>query len=125
VSIIKTSRGNATLQAFTSDKNELLSRIDAIQWSTYTDLPSVPLTVDVLNTHKSQLIAMNYCLKALQNMPGRKYLMLLTYNTVGPPSLYPTYDRMADAALRAGVVVHTMDIRGLERSRYAADASRI
>jgi VWFA-related protein len=113
VSIIKTSRGNATLQAFTSDKRELLSRIDAIQWSTYNDLQSVPLTVDVLNTHNSQLIAMNYCIKALQNMPGRKYLMLLTYNAVGPPSLYPTYDRMADAALRAGVVVHTMDIRGL------------
>ena len=116
VSIIKTSRGNATLQAFTSDKGELLSRIDSIQWSTYNDLQSVPRTVDILNTHNSQLIAMNYCIKALQNMPGRKYLMLLTYNTVGPPSLYPTYDRMADAALRAGVVVHTMDIRGLRTS---------
>jgi hypothetical protein len=32
ISIIKTSGGNAHLQAFTSDKRELLARIDSIQW---------------------------------------------------------------------------------------------
>jgi VWFA-related protein len=33
ISIFKTSRGTATLQAFTSDKQELVARTENIQWS--------------------------------------------------------------------------------------------
>jgi ferredoxin-NADP reductase len=33
ISIFKTSRGTATLQAFTSDKRWLLARVENIQWS--------------------------------------------------------------------------------------------
>ena len=114
VSIIKTSHGSATLQSFTSDRQELLSRIDSIQWSTYNDLPSIPRAITELNNHKSQLVVIDYCIKALQDMPGRKFLMLLTRNTAGPSSFNLKYDRMADAALRAGVVVHTMNARGIQ-----------
>jgi len=114
VSIIKTSRGNATLQAFTSDKQELLSRVESIQWSTYNALRTVPRAWALRMRHNSQLLAINYCIKALQDMPGRKLLMLITPIHVGPGEFFPTYERMADAALRAGVVIHTLRAGGLE-----------
>ena len=99
----------------------MLSRIDTIQWTTYSDLPTVPKAIDEFNTHKSKLTPINYCIKALPNMPGRRFLMLLTDNEVEAPSLYTTYDRMADAALRAGFVAHTMDMRGLLGIRTVMD----
>ena len=114
VSIIKTSRGNATLQAFTSDRQELLSRIETIQWSTYNNPPTyIPRLVELRKEHNSQLLAINYCIKALQDMPGRKLLMLITSMNVGPKYFYPTYDRIADAALRAGIVIHTLTTGGV------------
>jgi len=114
VSIIKTSRGNATLQAFTSDKGELLSRIETLQWSTYNNLPTyIPRVVELRKEHNFQLQAINYCIQALKDMPGRKLLMLFTNNTAGPSYFYATYDRMADAALRAGVVIHTFKMEGI------------
>jgi VWFA-related protein len=114
ISIIKTSRGSATLQAFTSDKRELLSRIEAIQWSTYNDLPTVPREAALRTEHNSQLVAINYCIKAIQDMPGRKFLILITPNNMGPRYFYPAYDKMADLALRAGVVVHTLPAGGIK-----------
>jgi VWFA-related protein len=114
VSIIKTSRGNATLQAFTSDKGELLSRIGTLQWSTYNNLPTyISRAVELRKEHNFQLQAINYCIKALKDMPGRKLLMLITSNSVGPSYFYSTYDRIADAALRAGVVIHTLKMEGI------------
>ena len=114
VSIIRTTRGNATLQAFTSDKRELLSRIETIQWSTYNNLPTyIPRVVELRKEHNFQLQAINYCIKALKDMPGRKFLMLITGYHVGPSYFYPTYDRMADAAFRAGVVIHTLPMGGI------------
>jgi VWFA-related protein len=117
VSIIKTSRGNATLQAFTSDKRELLSRIETIQWSAYNDLSTVvsniPRVVELRKEHNFQLQAINYCIKALKDMPGREILMLITANTAGPSYFAPTYDRIADAALRSGVVIHTLKMKGI------------
>ena len=115
VSIIKTSRGNATLQAFTSDKRELLSRIETIQWSPYNSPKTyIPRVVELRKEHNFQLQAINYCIKALKDMPGRKLLMLITSNSVGPSYFYSSYDRIADAALRAGVVIHTLKMKGIE-----------
>jgi VWFA-related protein len=109
VSIIKTSRGNATLQSFTSDKRELLARIETIQWSTYNNPPTyIPRVVELRKEHNFQLQAINYCIKALHDMPSRKFLMLITAYHLGPSYFYPTYDRMADAAFRAGVVINTL-----------------
>jgi VWFA-related protein len=117
VSIIKACRGNATLQAFTSDKQELLSRIETIQWSTYNDLSGlqtiIPRVVELRKEHNFQLQAISYCIKALKDMPGRKFLLLITDYLVGPSYFNPTYERIADAAFRAGVVIHTLNPEGV------------
>jgi VWFA-related protein len=96
VAIMHTSRGNAALQALTADKRNLLNIIDSIQWSyRNADMPPV------------QLPALSYCIQALQDIPGRKFLIYIsTQGTAGDSML-------ADAAWRAGVVIHELNIRGL------------
>jgi hypothetical protein len=51
-------------------------------------------------------------------MPGRKSLLVLTPNTDVPSRLdlqfMPQYNAVADEALRAEVVIHTFDIKGLQ-----------
>jgi VWFA-related protein len=96
IAIMQTSRGNAALQALTADKRNLLTIIDSIQWSyRNADMPPV------------QLPALSYCIKALQDIQGRKFLIYIsTQGTMGDSML-------ADAAWRAGVVIHELNIRGL------------
>jgi VWFA-related protein len=124
VAIMRTSIGNAALQTLSSDKRQLLAMIDTIQWGHGTNkLGAGPLAdPDSEDSSKIQMEAVAYCIKAVQNMPGRKFLLLMTPNITLPPSQSSRYsldeyfllklNRLADAALRAGVVIHTLDIAG-------------
>jgi VWFA-related protein len=96
VAILQTSRGNAALQALTADKWQLLTMIDSIRWNVRNpDLPQI------------QFSALLYCLNALQDMPGRKFLIYMS------PSIAPGASLLTDVAWRAGVVIHVLDISGL------------
>jgi VWFA-related protein len=124
VAILKTGRGNSAFQLFLSDKQQLLARVDTIHWG-----DNLALTLDpyyLSGIYGGQLSAVRYCIRALRDLPGRKALVLMTAQTTLPTDLnnpnainyqgmYSTsYNKMADDALRAGVVIHTMDVRGLE-----------
>jgi VWFA-related protein len=128
VAVLKTGRGNSALQLFLSDKQQLLARIETIHWG-----DNLALTLDpyyLSGIYGGQLSAVRYCIRALKDLPGRKALVLMTaqttlptnspndpgnYNAVDYQRLYSnSYNKMADDALRAGVVIHTLDIRGLE-----------
>ena len=113
VAILRTSRGIGALQLFSSDKRELLAIIKSIRWS-------------MSYGRFSQIMAMSYCIRALQDIPGRKYLILMSSHTTLNGSLIPdptesrprssdfsAYNLLADAALRAGVVIHTVNATGL------------
>jgi VWFA-related protein len=103
VAIIRMSRGTGALQLFSSDKRQLLGAAKSLtnSWPGKADL--------------SQVMAISYCIKALQDMPGRKYLVLLTPHVTLPDyRMAGIFNRLADAALRAGVVIHTLDLKGLE-----------
>ncbi len=103
VAVLRTSRGVGALQLFSSDKRQLLAMIKNVRWGV------------TMGVGYSQMMAISYCIRALKDMPGRKYLMLLTTQVSMPSYGYANYfDSLADAALRAGVVIHTMDIKGLE-----------
>jgi VWFA-related protein/TonB family protein len=139
LSIFKTSRGSATLQAFSSDKRGLLARIENIQWKTsfmqgkdwveygydpkpvYPGAPldavfdsmAAPPTINRMPwDEKIQLDAVEYCIKALEDMTGRKYILLIT-PIDGTYSYGNSYDRILDAALRSNIVIHTLNIKGL------------
>jgi len=124
VAVLQTSRGAGALQLFSSDKRQLLAMIRNVHWGNY------------LSGSISQIMAISYCIRALRDMPGRKYMLLISAQTSLPSILISdfrqwgpastdldSFNMLADAALRAGVVIHTLDIRGLEfdvpPSRYS------
>ena len=122
VAILRTSRGVSALQLFTSDKRELLEKIRTVTWG------GIPYAAEgdfIHNIFDAQLSTMSYCLRALRDMPGRKALIFVTAQTTIPRpkpledgvdfyAMYiERYNRMADEALRSGVVVHALDITGL------------
>jgi VWFA-related protein len=136
VAILRTSRGVSAFQMFLSDKMQLQARIDTVRWG---ENVGRDLSSDNLYSYfDGQLSALQYCIRALKDLPGRKALLLLTAQPTIPAgipnreSLIPAgspirsdpvdyllmyqkaYNRLADDALRAGVVIHTLDIRGLE-----------
>lgn len=135
VAILRTSRGMSAFQMFLSDRTELRARIDTVRWG---ENVGRDLSADNLYyLFDAQLSTVRYCIRALRDMPGRKALLLLTAQPTIPAglpnrepmipqgspiprdpfdylSMYQrSYNRLADEALRAGVVIHTLDIRGL------------
>jgi VWFA-related protein len=128
VAILRTSRGASALQMFFSDKKQLLAMIETVRWG-----KNVGWDLDPENMYMifdGQLSTLRYCIRALKDMPGRKALILMTSqstlqtnwtdgvqnpNTVSYDQMYAnSYNKMADDALRSGVVIHTMDMKGLE-----------
>jgi len=134
VAILKTSHGNSALQMFLSDKREALVRLDAMRLE-------MALTPNDIGSHlhrvyDNQLSVLTYSLRALKDMPGRKILIMMTAvpslrrpgegfmegnrRVVGAPTgqldfhaLYAgQFSRLADDAMRAGVVVNFLDIGG-------------
>jgi VWFA-related protein len=115
VAILKTSYGVSALQLFMSDQKQLLARIENIGWG----IGGRDLADDYhYSLFDGQLSALRYCIRALKDMPGRKALLMLSAQTTFAGDyqmMYrKAYNRMADEALRAGVVIHLLDIRGLE-----------
>lgn len=125
IAILRTSYGNSALQMFLSDKRQLLSKIDALEWG-----PNAGRALPEDQLHPvfdGQVTAMRYGIRALKNMPGRKALVVMT----AQPELGGTtansnvafayenmylkqFDELSDDALRAGVVIHLLDIRGTQ-----------
>ena len=103
IAIVQTTKGNSGLQRFSSDKEELFARIADLGWS--------------LNLHPegaSQFAALAYGLRALRDVAGRKFLFLISTQVMLPEKIEndTVFNKLADEALRAGVVVHTLDILG-------------
>ena len=137
VAVLRTDYGNRTLNMFQSDKREVLARINAMP-TTMAPRPNDGNGFGVgpgmynhflIRLHENQISTLSYSLSVMKNMPGRKILFMVTPLTVhaDPTALYYFYNsyvRLADEALRAGVVVNLLDIDGLYnlKTNYA-DAS--
>ena len=127
VAILQTYRGTSALSAFTSDKKELLARVENIHWKPPADFPDPRIGPDYI----PQPMAIDFCIRALKDMPGRKFLMLMSLDIFNlsrldaylrrPPDI-AAFNRMADSALRAGVVIHTLDLLGLADTMVDAEA---
>ncbi len=125
VAIVQTAGGNSARQLFSNDQRYLFHAIDKIAW--YMD-------PRIIKQYATQDMAIDYFIRALWDMPGRKALVLMTAQTMVPNFLVSRFNQksqdwepdsvekrlientlnpLADRALRAGVVIHTMDVRGL------------
>jgi VWFA-related protein len=138
VAIIQNGQGTGALQRFTSDKEKLFSVMKSL-WPPPKPCTSemgldfnmggggggttFKLPNDILIKNKkpegllkdqfeAQTAMLNYAIKALQSMPGRKSLVLLSDHVMGVGPDY-LYDELADQAMRAGVVIYALDMKGL------------
>jgi VWFA-related protein len=145
VAIMRTSTGNAAMQTLSSDKRQLLATIDNTRFGNgfFRINPFLPTEEKEKASFKIHMNAIGYCINAMQDLPGRKFLLLMTSRTTLPscpivtdvPSGQSCYietskyqmqaNRLADAAWRAGVVIHTLDIRGLTTDPLPDDDQRL
>jgi VWFA-related protein len=84
---------------------------------------------------ESQMAAIRYCIRTMQGMPGRKSILFIS-SVITIPEAKPTlmaqaldlnfdfyrdvkkkFDELADEALRAGVVIQTLDMKGLSETQ--------
>jgi len=157
VAVIGTGIGIGSLQAFTSDKRQLLAAIEKIRWNpngraginnfdpirtTLSEDRTGTLKMDgsvrtiqgtqaekefqnQVNDFRNEnfsvgtLGALNYIIRGMRDLPGRKAVMLFSegfvFTTGNQPSRVLNGLRvLADLANRSSVVLYTLDPRGLQ-----------
>lgn len=152
VAIIRTGGGIGALQQFTSDKRQLYAAIEKVKWnftgrgqiSAFAPIGAdpaagIPGGNDANRDAEGQagedidqfredlfavgtLGALNYIVRGLRELPGRKSIVLLSdgiriFNASDPSRSFrilTALRRLTDLANRASVVIYTMDARGLQ-----------
>jgi VWFA-related protein len=147
VAIIRTAGGTGALQQFTSDKNQLYTAVEKLKWvprignsaQAFQNIRQETMQIgernmldntnelDDLNQMRKDLFAvgtlgaLNYVIKGLREMPGRKSIILFSdglqiFNPsepTGSSRILNSLQLLLDLANRASVVINTMDVRGL------------
>ena len=147
VAIIRTAGGVGTLQQFTTDRRLLHAAIDRVRYSLQSRkgvgafeaivpasstslVTSVGQTVDELRTEVNTagtLGALEYVLRGIEQLPGRKSVVFVSegfdlgIRDAKASRTWAAFTRVMDRANRAGVVVYTMDARGLQTGGLTAE----
>ncbi|MBA3768143.1 MAG: VWA domain-containing protein, partial [Acidobacteria bacterium] len=171
VAIIRTGGGMGALQQFTSDKRQLYAAIERVRWnpqgragiSSFASIRTGAVDPDEaegdagesardLSEETDQfreelftvgtLGALNYIIRGLKDLPGRKSVLLLTdgfkissgqspltlsgkdnssQGTGRNARIVESLRRLTDLANRASVVIYTMDPRGLATLGFSAE----
>ncbi len=147
VAIIRTSGGMGALQQFTSDKRQLYAAVERVRYNAmgraaigaFAPIGSQPVPdnnisddpyaakedIDQLREDLfavGTLGALNYVIRGLHELPGRKSILLVSdgfkiFNSDDPgrsDRVSQSLQRLTDLANRASVVIYTMDARGLQ-----------
>jgi len=132
--IMRTGYGNSALNMFLTDKRQINARADSIP---YQGLEGSCYGNFAPTIYDNQLSTLFYSIRAMKDMPGRKIVFFMTscpliqspndnFTTNGgftPESqrnknyyemFGEQFNRLADEALRASVVVHSLDTKGLQ-----------
>jgi len=153
VAIIRTAGGIGALQQFTSDKRQLYAAVEKVKWNPLgrgaigafapittnlsansdsgTDVRVAEGDIDQLREDLftvGTLGAINYIVRGLRGLPGRKSLLLISdgitifnwSNPTGNQRILIALRSLTDLANRASVVVYTMDARGLQPLNFTA-----
>jgi len=134
VAIIRTGAGMGSLQQFTADKRVLYAAIDHVRWNSMgrVGVGSFQPGGGAYNAQftdamtAGSLGAIQYVVNGLHDLPGRKAVILFSENLKlfsrnGDNDLALLQARrLEDAANRAGVVIYSIDPRGLETTSLSA-----
>jgi VWFA-related protein len=160
VAIVRTGGGIGALQQFTSDKRQLYAAVEKVKWNlsgrgqvsafaamgsdqlggalggNATDAGPDRQSGEDIDQFREDLFAigtlgaLNYIVRGLRELPGRKSIVLISdgirlFNSSDLSSgtrILTALRRLTDLANRASVVIYTMDARGLPvLSMTAAD----
>ena len=147
IAIIRTGGGIGALQQFTSDKRQLYAAVEKVKWnpsgrggvSAFAPIESNPVgqaSPEAGGTTASPdldqfredifavgtLGALNYIVRGLRELPGRKSVVLISdgfkifsrSDPEGSERILMALRRLIDLANRASVVIYTIDARGLQ-----------
>ena len=145
VAIIRTGGGIGALQQFTSDKRQLYAAVEKVKWNpigrgtigAFAPIGSEPTRSDDENALNADadlaefredvfatgtLGAINYVVRGLKDLPGRKSIVLFSdgfrlFNRNDPLAnarILAALRSLTDLANRAAVVIYTIDPRGLQ-----------
>jgi VWFA-related protein len=162
VAIMRTSGGIGALQQFTTDKRQLYAAVEKVRWNPSgrggvsaipriepPALPESPVpsrssgedettAAENLDQFREDLFAvgtlgtLNYIVKGLREMPGRKSVVLISdgfkifsrSEPTGSDRILMALRQLTDLANRASVVIYTMDASGLQTlALTAADST--
>jgi VWFA-related protein len=142
VAVIRTAGGAGTLQQFTADKRQLHAAIDRAKYvlmgradtGAFKAITPPPLKIPYEQDARLQTVenfrdevysvgtlgALNYVVRGLRDMPGRKSILLLSDDlkifNPGDPNrtnrVQVALESLTDFANRAAVAIYTMDARG-------------
>jgi len=149
VAIVRTASGAGALQQFTTDKRLLRLAVDRVQWDFRSGRgvasfePVVPTitaggrvvgstdAIDSLRhgiTGAGSLGAIQFVAQGIQYLPGRKSIILLSEGfaemfreRIEGGRVWNALTNMLDSANRAGVVIYTIDARGLQTGGLTAE----
>jgi VWFA-related protein len=147
VAIIRTAGGVGTLQQFTTDRRLLHAAIDRVRWSLQSRSgvaafeAVVPQSSTALVSGSGQSIdalrdelatagtlgALEYVLRGIEALPGRKSVLFVSegfdmgIRDAKVSRTWSAFTRVMDRANRAGVVVYSMDARGLQTGGLTAE----
>jgi VWFA-related protein len=148
VAILRTGRSAGALQAFTTDHRVLHAAVDRIQWTVLSRNgvePFVPINEWVTNDEHATLNpldfsdlesfrsavsavgslgALNLAIQGARELPGRKAIVFVTEGfrlfDIEDQRVRIAVDKVLDQAARAGVVIYSLDARGLQSAGLLA-----
>jgi VWFA-related protein len=141
VAIVRTGGEIGALQQFTTDRRLLHSAIEHLKWNpcsrTGRDVfaPMTPLSIDIVDlgpcgqsSHWTNLVStfqsLRFVLQGMRDLAGRKSMVILSddlpiENQVG--TFGSQLQKIAELAIRASVVIYTVDTRGLQYTGLTAE----
>lgn len=154
VAIIRTEGGIGALQQFTSNKEQLYAAIEKVRWNLRgrarvgafqpidDSVPEPEGDGRIVNDESDidefredlfatgTLGALNYIVRGMRDLPGRKSVMLLSdgflmfrknsRGFVESTRMLSSMERLVDLANRSSVVIYTTDARGLQSANFTA-----
>jgi VWFA-related protein len=133
VAILRTSAGVGALQQFTTDRRLLHAAVERVQWTAQSR--SVITAFSALSDPNPRaellaagsLAALDYVIRGVGRLPGRKAVLFFSEgldlfgNRIGSGRLSTVFSGLMDRANAAGVVVYTIDARGLSTGGLTAE----
>ena len=135
VAILRTGAGMGALQQFTTDRRMLHAAVEHVRWNMMARVPAFKVE-DRLDAFRNELFtagtlgAIQYIVRGVAELPGRKSVIVLSdgFRLTDADSRFgrvlESLRSLLDSANRAGVVIYTIDARGLATAAPAAEDGR-